>query len=54
MHGHSEGEGEMIAAKKSSLRGRIIAMRRRRHRLSMRDRLRHRRRLVEIGLKAKK
>ena len=28
-------------------------MKRRRHRLSMRDRLRYRRRLVEIGLKAK-
>jgi hypothetical protein len=41
-------EGEKVR-----LRERVIAMRHRRHRLSMRDRLRHRRRLVEIGLKAK-
>jgi hypothetical protein len=38
---------------KASLRGRIIAARRRRHRVSIRDRLRYRRRLVEL-LKAKK
>jgi hypothetical protein len=36
------------------LRQRVIAMRNRRYRLSMRDRLRHRCRLVEIWLKAKK
>jgi hypothetical protein len=35
------------------LRERVIAMRRRRYRLSMRDRLRHRRRMAEL-LKAKK
>jgi hypothetical protein len=36
-----------------SLRGRIIVARRRRRRVYIRDRLRHRRRLVEL-LKAKK
>jgi hypothetical protein len=35
------------------LHERIHAMRQRRRRLPMRDRLRHRRRLVELGLKAK-
>jgi hypothetical protein len=41
-------EGEKVR-----LRKRVIAMRRRRHRLSMRGRLRHRRRMAEL-LKAKK
>jgi hypothetical protein len=36
------------------LHERIRAMRRRRRRLPMRDRLRRRRRLVELGLKVKK
>jgi hypothetical protein len=40
-------EGEKVR-----LRERVIAIRHQRHRLSMRDRLRHRRRLVEIVLKA--
>jgi hypothetical protein len=35
------------------LRERVIATRRRRHRLSMRARLRHRRHMVELGLKVK-
>ena len=41
-------------SEEARLRQRVIAMRHRRYRLSMRDRLRHRRRLVEIWLKAKK
>jgi hypothetical protein len=36
-----------------SLHGRIHAMRQRRRRLPLRDRLRSRRRLVELGLNAK-
>jgi ferredoxin-NADP reductase/MOSC domain-containing protein YiiM len=42
-----------LKVKKVRLRERVIAMRHRRHRLFMRARLRHRRRLVELGLKAK-
>jgi hypothetical protein len=46
--GTDRAEGEKV-----SLRERVIAMKRRRHRLSMRDRLRYRCRLVE-RLKVKK
>jgi hypothetical protein len=44
----AEGEGKV------TLHERVNAMRRRRRRLPLRDRLRSRRRLVELGLKAKK
>jgi hypothetical protein len=46
----AEGEGEIAMR----LHERIHAMRHRRRRLSLRDRFRHRRLLVELGLKAKK
>jgi hypothetical protein len=46
--GRTRAESEEVR-----LRERVIAMSHRRRRLSMRDRLRHRRRLVELGLKAK-
>ena len=42
-----QAEGE-----EGRLRERVLTMRHRRHRLSMREQPRHRRRLVEIGLKA--
>ena len=46
----AEGEGEIAMR----LHERIHAMRQRRRRLSLRGRLRRYRRLVELGLKAKK